>query len=387
MEALAYLKKPNILDQVVKDIDELGYVGEGKNKKLGYLITISRKLNDPLSGIIISSSSAGKSGLVETLEKLVPQNDLVSLSNLTPQALYYMQKDYLKHKLLIIEERKGSELSDYSIRILQSKKKLTHATALRDKLTGEIQTKLIQVEGPVSILETTTNNSINPENASRVFELYLDEGQEQTKRIQEFQKRTKTLEWLGSENKHKRITKKHHAIQNLLQPVRIINPFVDKIQFPAHMVRTRRDHLRFLNLIEVITFLYQHQRERKVYKGTEYIESTTEDYEIAHELMKDIMNHSLDILSKTSRELYHHIESIADNNGKSHFTKQDISRINNWPVYRIRDNIKELIDYGYVEVVKNGRGSLARYKIGSNGDNGDWLKNFNLVEESCSSST
>ncbi|PIZ16907.1 hypothetical protein COY52_05750, partial [Candidatus Desantisbacteria bacterium CG_4_10_14_0_8_um_filter_48_22] len=55
-EALEFLKSPDILNQVVQHLDILGYVGEEINKKIGYLITISRKLDNPLSGVIISRS-------------------------------------------------------------------------------------------------------------------------------------------------------------------------------------------------------------------------------------------------------------------------------------------------------------------------------------------
>ena len=74
-EALALLRRPDFLDQVARDIDALGYVGEGTNTRLLYLVAISRKLADPLSAIILSQSGAGKSGLTEVLEQLTPPED------------------------------------------------------------------------------------------------------------------------------------------------------------------------------------------------------------------------------------------------------------------------------------------------------------------------
>ena len=55
----------------------IGYVGEDSNKALGYLIIVSRKLEDPLSAIVLSQSGAGKSGLTELLEKMTPPEDVV----------------------------------------------------------------------------------------------------------------------------------------------------------------------------------------------------------------------------------------------------------------------------------------------------------------------
>src|SRR5204862_2876645 len=117
-EALALLQRPDLLDQVARDLDALGYVGEATNKRLVYLVAVSRKLEDPLSAIVLSQSGAGKSGLTEVIEKLTPPEDVVLLTRLTPQSLYYVEPGFLDKKLVIVEERYGSMEADYSIRVL-----------------------------------------------------------------------------------------------------------------------------------------------------------------------------------------------------------------------------------------------------------------------------
>ena len=51
------------------------------------------------------------------------------------------------------------------------------------------------------------------------------------------------------------------------------------------MTRTRRDHMKFLTLIEAIALLHQHQREIKTAtrdgKTLEYIEATADDVKLA----------------------------------------------------------------------------------------------------------
>jgi len=120
-EARSFLTSPTLAEEIVHDMEILGYAGEDSNKLLAYLIGISRKLEKPLSGIISSSSGAGKSHLAELVESLTPPEDVILFSRLSPQALGYMEKDFLKRKLLVIEERCGSESADYSIRTLQSR--------------------------------------------------------------------------------------------------------------------------------------------------------------------------------------------------------------------------------------------------------------------------
>lgn len=56
---------------------------ESLNKQLMYLAASSRKLDDPISILILSQSAAGKSLLVETVKKLIPQEEVISLTSLS----------------------------------------------------------------------------------------------------------------------------------------------------------------------------------------------------------------------------------------------------------------------------------------------------------------
>jgi hypothetical protein len=114
--ALKLLKSPGFLDTLSKHIEAIGYVGEDRNKKLTYVISSSRKLPKPLSAIVRSQSGAGKSYLMECVAELMPPEDVHFFSRLTPQALYYLERDALQHKLLIVDERNGSEESEFPIR-------------------------------------------------------------------------------------------------------------------------------------------------------------------------------------------------------------------------------------------------------------------------------
>lgn len=361
--ALRELKNPNILKNILNDIETLGYTGEEKNKIITYLISISRKLEDPLSAIIISESSAGKSALSDVIEKLTPPEDIVYLSTLTPKALYYMDKDDLKHKFVIIEEREGSYESDYPIRILQSKKRLIQAVPIKDPNTNKIRTYSIEVEGPISYLETTTKSRINYENSTRCFELYLDSSVSQTSRIHHIQKESKTLLGLERGLKQKDIINKHHNMQRLLQKVNIINPFAFYVNFPNKKLRTRRDHLRFLNLIEAITFLCQYQRPKRTINNTEYIESTIKDYRVAYELYKDLIQETLSDLNMPQKELLNQIKSMVKERKIERFSRKDIRDYTGYPHHKVRDLAKDLEELEYLIVETGGSGKRTIYRL------------------------
>ena len=364
-EALLFLRQKALLDQVAEDIDALGYVGEKTNKRLLYLVAISRKLADPLSSIILSQSGAGKSGLTEVIEKLTPPEDVVLLTRLTPQSLYYTAPGFLDRTLIIIEERHGSMEADYSIRVLQSRKKLIAAAPIKDPMTGNMRTKVFSVEARAAFIEATTASAVNHENATRCFELVMDESSEQTTRIHERQRLMKTEKGLHLREKADAIARKHWNAQRLLEPLSVIIPFADRLTFPADWMRARRDHARFLNLIEVSAFLHQFQRERK----NDAIVASVDDYAVAYELAGDVLTDTFSDLRKPLRQAYERLRELFKEDG-SPVSRRDLREQLSVPDSTVRRWLSELVELEYLEVVQAGRrgaGKATRYRLAKRG--------------------
>lgn len=70
--------------------------------------------------------------------------------------------------------------------------------------------------GPAAFLETTTETRIHPENATRCFEVWCDESEEQTRRIHEAQRRSKTIEGRAAAREREAIIRRHQNAQRLL---------------------------------------------------------------------------------------------------------------------------------------------------------------------------
>ena len=357
------------------DLAVLGYVGEPSNKLLAYLIGISRKLDRPLSGIISSSSGAGKSRLAECIEQLTPPEDVILFSRLSPQALGYMEKGFLKQKLLIIEERKGSEAADYSIRTLQTRHKLTQGIVVKDPSSGRMYTKTYTVEGPIAYLETTTDGMVNPENSTRCFELYLDESSVQTKKVQETQRVSRTLEGLSRCEKAQHIVNKHQNAQRLLKHVKVVIPYAPLLEFPSEWLRTRRDNERFLCLIEAICFLHQYQRETKqLYENgsrIDYIEANLQDYRIAYNLAHEVLTQTLHDLKKHSRELLEEITIMVEEKAVSRkeepheiiFSRREVREHTKWSDRKVRECMSQLADLEYIRILSGSQGKLCVYQL------------------------
>jgi len=363
-EAMAFLMRKDLLDQVARDIDALGYVGEETNKRLLYLIAISRKLLDPLSAIVLSQSGAGKSGITEVIERLCPPEDVVLLTRLTPQSLYYVGPGFLDRKLVIIEERHGSVEADYSIRVLQSRKKLIAAAPVKDPQTGNMKTKVFSVEARAAFIEATTASAVNHENATRCFELQMDESQAQTRRIHERQRRMRTEAGLRLRQEAEAVVRRHWNAQRLLEPLPVVIPFADELSFPTSWMRTRRDHARFLNLIEVSAFLHQYQRERR--EGA--IVATVDDYAAAYALAGEVLAETLTDVKKPLRGAYGRIRELCEGNGES-VSRREIREALALPDTTVRHWLAELVELEYLEL-EGGRGVAGkptRYRLTGRG--------------------
>jgi len=372
-EAIAFLKDARLIERIAEDITNLGYVGEDGNKVVLYLVASSRKQDNPLSVVLKSPSSFGKSEMVKGVAVLMPPEDVREYTRLTAQALSYMPSDGLQHKLLIVMERDGSEASDYTIRVMQSEKVIRIAYPVKDPETGKMRTAEHQVNGPMAYIETTTRPTIHSENATRVFELYLDGSEQQTRKIHAVQRKNATLEGLRNHTQREAIIRRHQNAQRLLNPVSVVIPFAEFINFPADNPRTRRDLPRFLEMIKVVAFLRQYQKERKKESALtpgeklEYIEADLADYEMAYRYAAPVIASGLDELPKHSRALFEKIvamvetQIVADTEGKKTFTRRDIRRHCNVTDKFVKDYIAPLEDKEYLEIVSGDTGKGKKY--------------------------
>ena len=326
-EALGLLKDPNLLARVQEDLTKMGIVDEERNKVLIYLIATSRGMLKGLAGTLKASSSAGKNHLLNSVVFLIPPEDVKEFTYLSAKALYYMGENGVKNKLVICTEIAGREAAEYSVRTLISEPFITCAIPVRSNDGGPFQTQEFKVNGPIAYLDTTTSFNLHPENATRLFEIYLNEEETQTKDIIQQQAREAGPEAFHIKAERERIMSVYQNAQRILRPeLDVIIPFSHLIVFPSENVRARRDFQKLLNLIKVIAFLHQYQRETKHEGEKEYIVATLVDYELAYHLVKDTLVETLDDLDKRSRDVLNRVkEELNKRGGKLEFNRDDVA--------------------------------------------------------------
>lgn len=367
-EALEMLSAEDLVERILTDFTKCGVVGEETNKLLGYVAAVSRKLERPLAVIIRSSSAAGKTALMEAVLALIPKEDREKYSALSEHSLFYFEGKDFKHKVLAIVEQEGAQRASYALKLLQSEGEITIASTGKDPGTGRLVTKEYRVEGPVMIFLVSTAVEIDDELLNRALVLTVDEGRDQTRAIHRLQRESQTLEGLWAQEGREEIYRRHHNAQRLLRPLNVVNPFVRELTFLDDRTRTRRDHTKYLTLIEAIALLHQYQRpvksDTRYGKSKEYIEATLSDVALANRLASEVLGRSLDELPPQTRRLLLLLdEMVKKETGRlktercdMRFSRRDVRAATGWGDTQVRLHLARLVDLEYVLVHRGGRG-------------------------------
>lgn len=385
--ALDLLKSPDLLARIQNDFERCGMVGEATNALVSYLAVISRKLDAPLAITIQSTSAAGKSALMDAVLAFMPDEERIKYSAMTGQSLFYMGETNLKHKVLAIVEEEGASSAAYALKLLQSEGELTIASTGKDPVTGKLETQEYRVEGPVMILLTTTAIDVDEELLNRCLVLSVDEGRQQTQAIHARQRDKRTLQGLLAKTEKHAIVRQHQNAQRLLQPLAVVNPYAQHLTFVDDRTRTRRDHEKYLTLIDTIALLHQYQRDIKTLQPADpvntgdpnepgesairYVEVTLDDIAAANRLAHDILGRTLDDLPPQTRRLLRLIVELVEarctaldlRRSDYRFSRREVREATRWGSTQLKVHLGRLEDMEYLLVHRGGRGQSFVYEL------------------------
>lgn len=373
--ALELLQDPHLSQRIVEDFTRAGVVGEATNTLVGYLACVSRKLDKPLAILIQSSSAAGKSSLMDAMLAFMPEHERVQYSAMTGQSVFYMGETNLQHKILAIAEEEGASNASYALKLLQSEGEITIASTGKDDDTGNLVTKEYTVQGPVMLCLTTTAIDLDEELVNRCLVLSVNESKQQTEAIHQRQRQKRTLAGLQQQLDKQAIVQQHRHAQRLLKPLAVINPYADQLTFLSHQTRTRRDHEKYLSLIDSIALLHQYQRPQKTieHQGNTltYIEVTKDDIALANHLAHEVLGRTLDELPPQTRKLLNHIQTLVQEHCQQHaiqpnayrFSRKTIREYTGWSDGQLKIHCKRLEELEYLLVHRGGRGQLMEYEL------------------------
>ncbi|MEI7378203.1 DNA primase, partial [Dickeya chrysanthemi] len=364
--ALELLKSPDLAERVVNDLAACGVVGESTNLLTGYLAATSRKLDKPLAVLIQSSSAAGKSSLMDAVLGMMPEEERIQYSAMTGQSLYYLGETSLQHKILAIAEEEGVRQAAYALKLLQSDGELKIASTGKNEQSGELVTREYKVQGPVMLMLTTTASDVDEELLNRCLVLTVNESREQTQAIHAMQRHGQTLAGLLQSSEKQYLTRLHQNAQRLLRPLKVVNPYADRLTFLSDKTRTRRDHMKYLTLIQAIALLHQYLREvkRVTHRGQviEYIEVEKSDIALANQLAHEVLGRTLDEMPPQTRKLLVWLKGWVQEQAQGQavkadeirFTRRDVRAALGWGDTQLKIHLGRLLEMEYLLLFRRG---------------------------------
>jgi hypothetical protein len=203
---------------------------------------------------------------------------------------------------------------------------------------------------------------------NRCLVLSVDESREQTRAIHMAQRRRQTLAGLLANEDRAATLALHRNAQSLLEPVRVVNPFADELTFLDDKTRTRRDHMKYLTLIQAIALLHQHQRRTHEVqhrgKPVHYIEVTESDIALANRLAAEVLGRTLDELPPQTRRLLGMVHrwvgdectAQAIRRHELRFTRRTLREVTGWGDTQLKVHLSRLAELEYVLVHRGAPG-------------------------------
>jgi len=340
-----FLKKQKLIYNLNELLGKSGIAGEETNRIFLLIIAISYKMPEPLHALIQGSSGSGKTRLLRQISDCMPPERVIRLTRVSDKGFYNYPEKYLRNKLVSLEDVDGlGEEANFAFRELQSNGELNSATSVKLE-NGQIVSGEKRVKGPIASLACTTQGEMYEDNMSRVFLIAVDESQEQTKRIIQYQN-NKAAGQIDT-RKEQEIKR---FIQNMvreIKPCEVLNPFANQIQLPEEAHKIRRLNDLFQSFIKMITVINQYQR-KKDEKGRLITEA--EDIETAIDIMFESIVLKVDELDGSLRQFFEKLKKYVEKRSRSlEFTRFEVIEATGLGKTQQHHYINKLLELEYLQ--------------------------------------
>ena len=348
------LRSPDLLRWVVDGIEEAGVAGERFLALTIYLAGTSRLLSDPLAAIVQGPSASGKSYSIEQVAKMFPPEAILSATDITPNALYYLEPGELEHKFVVAGERPRRQNDDTAqttkaLREMISSGELVKVVTISD---GEgPRSVMVRQKGPIAYVESTTAPELFEEDANRCLVLHSDERPEQTRKI--LLADAKQLKGESTGERRGQVRKEFQCLHRLLVPLEVVIPFAERLAelFPDEPLEVRRSFGHLTSMVQTIALLHQYQRERD---EAGRIVAQSEDYFLARLLLDEVFGQSLG--RKASEALKRFVARLRKLTGEH--TAKELAQAMNMSERTVREHLAELLERGLITQSTPARGPI-----------------------------
>lgn len=155
----------------------------------------------------------------------------------------------------------------------------------------------------------------------------------------------------------------------------MVNPYAERLTFLSDKTRMRRDHEKYLALIDAIALLHQYQREvrRETVHGAviEYVEVALADIALANALAHAVLGRTLDELPPQARKLLNLVGELVRaacvrercTQADYRFTRKTVRDATGWSETQLRVHLERLTQMEYLVTHRGMRGQSFVYEL------------------------
>jgi hypothetical protein len=285
---------PDLVERAVRQVHEMGVVGERDLIVLNYVAATSRVLKNPVNILIKGASSGGKSFTTLRVLELIGPDYVNQLTSSSALSLVYDTRPLSNTVLVLFEASQMQADADKDstfamlVRTLISEGKIIHQTTVEDQNspTGRRVERIVR-EGPIALI-TTTTGEVYSENDTRMLSWHIHEDRDQTAAV---------MDGLADRAIGAVLAPGELAVWHDLQrwialgPNDAVIPFARQITAAIQplMVRFRRDVGSLFSFIKASALLHQGQRQVDA-QGR--VVATVADYALAYPIFSKVMAES-----------------------------------------------------------------------------------------------
>jgi DNA primase/energy-coupling factor transporter ATP-binding protein EcfA2 len=360
-----FLRQPQLLHKINEQIGKAGLVGEEANRLLLFVVASSYRMPQTLHALIQGASGSGKTRLARVVSELIPPEVVKRYTRVTDGSFYNQAEHYFTNKLLCFEDIDGlKEEALLAVRELQSNEVLITSTSYKDEL-GNIRGAERIVRGPIASLSCTTRAEVYEDNVSRCFVVAVDESQEQSQRVIEYQNRRSAGRIEGRDEAQAR-----ELLRNclrLLQPLEVINPYADRLRLPEEAHKLRRLNELYQSFVRQVTLLNQLRRKRDD-RGRLITE--VEDLRVACEVLFESIVLKVDELDGSLRQFFERLKAYVLERGRDYeFTRFEVRKATGLGKTQQHHHLTRLLELEYL--TKRGFANRGyRYRVSHWDDQG-----------------
>ena len=346
-QAQELLEDPKLLYKISKDMEKW-IVGEQQSRLLQFVLCVScMSKRDYAFQIVSGESAGGKSWKTEHVLNYLPKEYYRKVGRLSKTSLEYL-KDQNFDLLWIQEQRGGKQASD-SIRLSSIEDGGTKIWVTeRNPDSGRFETHEYRVPGR-SIITTTVNTNIDPQDLTRSWLFGVDETSTQTENIVNYQteEAANPLEFknaLGLADPDLRPVV-HEALRQLEWDYVVVVPFVENLKkfVNTQVLRTRRDFKKLIRLIRVVTLIHQKQRPSFTIKDKKFLVSLPQDAYISLTLAWEIFQRTAMGLDQREQKVIDVLKDVEC------LTRRQVAQKCRKSMTWAENMLKSLVDKGYVD--------------------------------------